>query len=261
MIKIFRRLRQQLMAENKSSTSAEASVKAGRYFKYAIGEIILVVIGILIALQINNWNENQKKVKREIQLLKEIQGALAKDASAVFGYTKTLEIPENAIKNILKELDNNTYSDSLNSSFADALWRSEWPTNDAAYETIKSEGLTIISNDTLRQDIIKLYEQTHPLLHTLEKNFFMDHQQFLQHCSKLFDNVSFIRLNNESIFGRSSSKPHSIQELRKDKLYKTLLNSRLSEIQHLKDFVISHLQPLYKRLLASIDTEVKRLEK
>ena len=34
--------------------------KTGKYFKYAIGEIILVVIGILIALQINNWNENQK---------------------------------------------------------------------------------------------------------------------------------------------------------------------------------------------------------
>ena len=37
--------------------------KTGKYFKYAIGEIILVVIGILIALQINNWNENQKLEK------------------------------------------------------------------------------------------------------------------------------------------------------------------------------------------------------
>ena len=35
--------------------------KPGKYFKYAIGEIILVVIGILIALQINNWNENRKE--------------------------------------------------------------------------------------------------------------------------------------------------------------------------------------------------------
>tara|TARA_R110002074_G_scaffold177570_3_gene341165 strand:- start:685 stop:1428 length:744 start_codon:yes stop_codon:yes gene_type:complete len=50
MIKIFRRVRQQLLSENKFS----------KYFIYAIGEIFLVVIGILIALQINNWNENQK---------------------------------------------------------------------------------------------------------------------------------------------------------------------------------------------------------
>ena len=39
--------------------------KTGKYFKYAIGEIILVVIGILIALQINNWNENKKSAKQE----------------------------------------------------------------------------------------------------------------------------------------------------------------------------------------------------
>jgi len=51
MIKFFRKIRQNLLMENKT----------GKYFKYAIGEIVLVVIGILIALGINNWNENRKK--------------------------------------------------------------------------------------------------------------------------------------------------------------------------------------------------------
>ena len=50
MIKFFRRIRQRLLSENKFRN----------YVLYAIGEIILVVIGILIALQINNWNEEQK---------------------------------------------------------------------------------------------------------------------------------------------------------------------------------------------------------
>ncbi len=50
MIKFFRHIRKDLMEKNKT----------GKYLKYAIGEIVLVVIGILIALQINNWNENQK---------------------------------------------------------------------------------------------------------------------------------------------------------------------------------------------------------
>lgn len=50
MIKFFRKIRQNLLMENKTR----------KYFKYAIGEIILVVIGILIAVQINNWNENRK---------------------------------------------------------------------------------------------------------------------------------------------------------------------------------------------------------
>ena len=54
MIKLFRKIRQTPIMENKT----------GKYFKYAIGEIILVVIGILIALSINNWNEKQKEKKQ-----------------------------------------------------------------------------------------------------------------------------------------------------------------------------------------------------
>ena len=49
MIKFFRKIRQNLLSEGNT----------GKYFKYAIGEIILVVIGILIALSINNWNQNR----------------------------------------------------------------------------------------------------------------------------------------------------------------------------------------------------------
>ncbi|WP_139316562.1 DUF6090 family protein [Algoriphagus marinus] len=64
MIKFFRIIRQRLLSEAKTSKS---SSQTGRYFKYAIGEIVLVVIGILIALSINNWNENRKtEEKRKI---------------------------------------------------------------------------------------------------------------------------------------------------------------------------------------------------
>ena len=59
MIKFFRHIRKDLMEKNKT----------GKYFKYAIGEIILVVIGILIALQINNWNENRKERAIELSYL------------------------------------------------------------------------------------------------------------------------------------------------------------------------------------------------
>jgi hypothetical protein len=58
MIKIFRNIRKKLLTEGKTT----------KYFKYAIGEIILVVIGILIALQINNWNQNSQ-IKHSNQLL------------------------------------------------------------------------------------------------------------------------------------------------------------------------------------------------
>ncbi|MDT0622672.1 DUF6090 family protein [Croceitalea vernalis] len=62
MIKFFRKIRQNLLLENKT----------GKYLKYAIGEILLVVIGILLALQINNWNERRKLKINDLQLCKEL---------------------------------------------------------------------------------------------------------------------------------------------------------------------------------------------
>jgi Family of unknown function (DUF6090) len=69
MIKFFRQIRQNLIMENKTS----------KYLKYAIGEIVLVVIGILIALQINNWNERRKTENTLVAILKEVQHDLALD--------------------------------------------------------------------------------------------------------------------------------------------------------------------------------------
>lgn len=60
MIKFFRRIRYDLMEKNKT----------GKYLKYAIGEIVLVMIGILLALQINNWNENRINNIEEKTILK-----------------------------------------------------------------------------------------------------------------------------------------------------------------------------------------------
>ena len=64
MIKFFRKIRQNLLSEGKT----------GKYFKYAIGEIILVVIGILIALAINNWyeqNKIDKSINSHLEILKQ----------------------------------------------------------------------------------------------------------------------------------------------------------------------------------------------
>ena len=70
MIKFFRNIRFKLTAEN----------KVGKYLLYAVGEILLVVIGILIALQVNNWNEGRKNELKETLLVKNIIEDLRLDA-------------------------------------------------------------------------------------------------------------------------------------------------------------------------------------
>jgi predicted negative regulator of RcsB-dependent stress response len=73
MIKFFRKIRQKMLIENKT----------GKYFKYAIGEIILVVIGILIALQINNWNENRLEKIEEQSFLSNLHNEFSQNKKAL----------------------------------------------------------------------------------------------------------------------------------------------------------------------------------
>lgn len=76
MIKFFRHIRHSLINQN----------KMGKYFKYAIGEILLVVIGILIALQINNWNENRKLEHNKHMLMLALKKELVKNKTEMVDY-------------------------------------------------------------------------------------------------------------------------------------------------------------------------------
>lgn len=69
MIKLFRNIRRKLLEQGKTAN----------YLKYAIGEIVLVVIGILIALSINNWNEKQKLKKETYKVLLQMQDEFSRN--------------------------------------------------------------------------------------------------------------------------------------------------------------------------------------
>ncbi|MFY0629652.1 MAG: hypothetical protein JXR05_04670 [Flavobacteriaceae bacterium] len=107
MIKFFRKIRYDFMEKNKT----------GKYFKYAIGEIILVVIGILIALSINNWNEGRKNNAKEqqilIQLKDEYNANLLQLEQKITNRKKIIDAANNVLHHIDVSLKINT--DSLNS--------------------------------------------------------------------------------------------------------------------------------------------------
>ena len=91
MIKFFRKIRQNLLMENKT----------GKYFKYAIGEIILVVVGILIALQINNWNEFKKSQKKEALLINQIISDAKADSLFFQSRIKVLKRQDSIVNYVL----------------------------------------------------------------------------------------------------------------------------------------------------------------
>ena len=125
--------------------------KTKKYFKYAIGEIILVVIGILIALSINNWNEKSKLKTEEIKLLKEMKSALKSDNEDIISNIDEHTSAANSCSILLEHISNKLpYNDSLDFHFANALNTTRFSHTSNSYETLKIKGPDLIENDSLR---------------------------------------------------------------------------------------------------------------
>ena len=160
MIKFFRKIRQNLIMENKSS----------KYLKYAIGEIILVVIGILIALQINNANENWKKETLKQELFLELKSSIMSDTVVLKNEKDNLKSAfVNAIllKNVLaKDLP---YTKALDSSLALLELVSVKEANYKTFERLLDIGIEIINDKTLMNEIIHYYEDSKNLANSGDK--------------------------------------------------------------------------------------------
>lgn len=162
MIKLFHQLRHQ-------------SVKNGSfksYLPYIIGEIVLVVAGILIALSINNWNEEKKERTLEVKLLQELKEDIEQNRS---DFQFNIELREQSIRSINMIIaaiqQKSAYHDSLDYHFGNMANTSIMSLNTASFEAIKSAGLTCISNDALRKSITNFYEVSTSYLNKIEREY------------------------------------------------------------------------------------------
>jgi hypothetical protein len=151
MIKFFRKIRQNLLLENKT----------GKYFKYAIGEIVLVVIGILIALSINNWNEERKERKLESKFIELLEQDLSADSENLAELVKTSDASVLSKNLILDYQDGKILKpDSLSTHFLRAVFHGipSFVPNKGAIEDIQNAGgLSLIKNKAVSNQILKLY--------------------------------------------------------------------------------------------------------
>jgi hypothetical protein len=148
MIKFFRHIRKSLLEQN----------KMGKYFKYAIGEILLVVIGILIALQINNWNERKKEQAFEKEILQQIRANLLKDKITLKEIKGNFEKAMSSTKKILNATWTLEEKDSVQYWLGDIIQFDRFHPLTNAYEVAKSKGLDLITNKQLRFQIGAYYD-------------------------------------------------------------------------------------------------------
>lgn len=147
MLTIFRKVRRSLLGSGTTQ----------KYILYALGEILLVVLGILIALQINNWNTGKKDAADEAYILHEILDNLKEDSSQLSYIVERRKIAQAGVDNLMNSLLKSPDNAVDKKDFAQFLtFERYYPLNNA-FEMMKSTGLTI-TNQNLRSMISRYFD-------------------------------------------------------------------------------------------------------
>ncbi len=242
MINFFRKIRKQLADQNKPL----------KYFRYAVGEIVLVMIGILLALQVNNWNEERKDQNELRNILQSIVADMKDDVPSVkYGFELVKEENER-IKSFLNHDDYSGFTrDSLEQSL-ETFWNViPWRMN--SFQRLMDSGITEYGKYEEAVDFIKdYYEYGIPFINGLEED--------LEHSVQMSDNFwrfeqNAYEFNYEKELHSDQSDEAAVKAL--NKLLKSPIPRNILKINYRQN---KSLISDYEYLLKRMDLEVKALE-
>ena len=237
MLKFFRTLRKKLIEQD----------NVRKYLIYAIGEIALVMIGILLALQVNNWNETRKIKAFEKEILTLIDQNLERDYALLSLERFKTEEAITYTEKLLEQVALKNYHDSLNIWMGKIICFERFKSQSSAFEVLKSKGLDIVSNNELQlalisyydQSLFKLYESLSDVLGFFNidwipvvKTEFSDFK-WTEYCEPI-DSKTFFE-KPASIVMFKLYKDNRSGQLRK-------MDSSLGEIQNIRRLIKSYLQ-------------------
>ncbi|MCW5898560.1 MAG: hypothetical protein KIT10_04760 [Flavobacteriales bacterium] len=243
MIKFFRSIRQSLLAQGRFT----------RYLTYAVGEILLVVIGIFLALQLNNWNAERKRSEQELALLIEMRENLLRDLEDCRDNIITQMRLGRAQEVVLKHLEERTpFHDSLRIHYGNLMGSTMLTMNTSAYDNLKSIGFDLIRNDSLRSAITRLYSERYRFVAMIEieQDF---HLQKVDMGSQLYEKVVMDTM-------WKNAYPVDVDALMNDNKFKGVL--RMNKFN--KGFMVTiyeGVEQQVQELIAQIDKELEQRRK
>jgi len=163
--------------------------KVTTYLLYAIGEIFLVVVGILIAVQIDNWNVNRKQSENLSKVLLEIKANLGNDIIYMdtAGYYLNTYLQSNEF--VLSHLNGESVNtDSIGFHYSKIFGGGRIEINKVGYERMKSIGIDLLDNEELKTAIVNFYENR---LAMIEEQSATDEQFINTHLiTQIVENVT-----------------------------------------------------------------------
>ena len=245
MIKFFRKIRFDPMEKNKT----------GKYIKYAIGEIVLVVIGILIALSINNWNENRINKLKETQYLESFKDDLQANRIEIQRVIRKSELTRNVSDSILryKSKDTNNFSlAQLDTLILGATGFTVYQTHEGTVQDILGSGvLNIIKNDSIRH-AIGSWQASLKNIREWEKLDIESANQYMQYLKQHID--IFKTINKEGILTEKDK-----ETIFNDRLFLNHLDSRSKTPNVLIKLYRKEL-PKLERVISLINTEITKTQ-
>lgn len=224
MIKFFRNIRQNMIKENKVS----------KYLLYAMGEIILVVIGILIALQINNSNEENKTRTKELHYLQNLKTDLLLNIANINCFIKTRETQVKSASRILEYYEGKPLedlNDFNNNSLNVYIWKKFYQNNNTFLELTNSGNLALISNDSIKNNLLNL-EALYKELKGEEEHFRFDSEMLLYEPS--FRILDLNPVTQKYIYDSSNGQSGKNIELPREN-FETILK----DLKHKNGFVLA----------------------
>lgn len=237
MIIFFKKIRQKLISEYKFS----------KYLIYAVGEIILVVIGILVALQVNNWNEERKFNLESKDIYTALNAEFKNNRNVLSERIHFLEDANNNVTillNCINKKETSFTSINIDSIFVRSLNYGNYnPSNSSIQEIINSGKLHLIKNDVLKENLFNWLQ----LLKDTDEDF---KNQDLQHQTQLIvylsKNISFKNLakySDQTILKNEESELFS-----KKRYEKIFADLEFENLYHSKNYWNTEMINHYKDL-------------
>ena len=238
MLTLLRKIRRSLI--NSNSTR--------KYLLYAIGEIGLVVIGILIALQINNWNEEQKDIQYERKILSEFREDLILDTLWFQGRLDRKDWIMGALEKLEAMPE---WSDSMYYWIDVAGDDIYMQVNTGSLETLKSIGMNRIRDDGLRRKIVQFYQRASMNLDVINQM-----GKDVANQWRIFSKDHFLLERVQSDVGSGRKVPLDYEDLKTDREYQQLLVSKILSLENRGARIKVHKERA-RTLISEIDAYLK----
>jgi hypothetical protein len=255
MIGFIRRLRRRLLAE----------AALGKYLAYAVGEIVLVVIGILIALQINNYNDQRKDRARELGYLANIRADLAANIAEIDRYLATRTEGIAAAQRIIDHFEGKPIEDA--SAFnADGVsiysWQRYYQINNTYQELVNSGNFALLSNDRIKHGLLDL-ESQYKKMKGEEDHFRFDAETLLY--LPLYESMDLNPVVLEAAYRATEGQagmnglltPESFEGYLKNRMLKNGFVMTILEFQTMNE-QMREMKLLSQTLMDEIDMEMSR---